>query len=238
MESNKYQQLYIYIGRPLDLQNTPDFVRCWPPAGSGDLNLQRVPDSTVVVFIDGLFFHRPAVTHFDLLTLLANGRMVVGAGCMGAIRAVELRHYGMIGVGSVYQYYLDGRLKDDGEIAEALCPYTFDAVTFSLVRIRRALALATAEGVAEEILYKALLSASRIHFMDRIFPAVAKAWSSVSPRPQVRLLLDILQSPESDVKAADARGAIEAGITAVRTGQPLQCAVDCAQLYVPNGGPQ
>ncbi len=71
----------------------------------------------VVAVIDGEFTQSLAVWHKEILQGLAAGISVVGASSMGALRAAECDVYGMIGVGKVYEWYRDGVLTDDDEVA-------------------------------------------------------------------------------------------------------------------------
>jgi hypothetical protein len=46
--------------------------------------------------------------------------MIVGASSMGALRAAELDSMGMVGIGTVYQYYRDGIIESDDDVAIVL----------------------------------------------------------------------------------------------------------------------
>ena len=219
MTSPQLELIHAYVGPSMPFGSFPDFVKIHPPAKHGDLNEHNISPNVVTVFIDGLFFHSPAVSHFDLLSLLAAGRKVLGAGSMGALRAVDLRRQGMVGIGSVYHYYLRGHITDDSELAEAVCPYTFQPLTFPLVRVRRAFALALADNIGADLLDAAFASAAKIHFMERRLSKVRHLWSCILPSTTLKLLLDILQSPESDIKAYDAWVALQAATEFLSTGQ-------------------
>jgi hypothetical protein len=225
-------QVYVYGGRAATLPGLPDFVHFFPPAKRGDLDKGTVPDGVLIVFVDGLFYQTPSVTHCDLLELLAERRVVIGAASMGALRAVELRHQGMMGIGTVYRQYMSGHLKDDSEVAEAICPYTFRPVTFATVRIRRALALAASEGVDHQILDAAFRSARAIHFLERRIERIARTWCGTLPSRESAVLMEILESPESDIKTEDACRAIDTAIQATVTGQVVHSVLDSTDLYL------
>ena len=234
--NTRFAGVDVYIGpsSPFDLR-VPDFVRVLPPAADGDLS-KRASFDAITVLVDGLFFQTPAVTHAEVLSLLAGGSTVIGAGSMGALRAVELHHCGMIGVGSIYHHYLRGRLDDDADLAEAVCPDTYEAVTIPLVRVRRALALASAQGVERESLDEALVAANDIHFMERTLERLTKRWVSALVSHESELLVGILRDPQSDIKASDARDAIELAVNFFVTGRLDIETRPVADLYISEGG--
>jgi len=86
----------------------------YPPAGQGDL-LRVAGPSDVVLVIDGNPYHPPR--HDEILSLLASGVAVAGAGGLGAVLAADMDPYGMTGVGKVFAGVRDGSIADD----EAAC---------------------------------------------------------------------------------------------------------------------
>ena len=88
-----------------------------PPAKQGDIYLATLESAEPIGLIDGYFEGVPAVWHKEILWALAHNIPVLGASSMGALRAAELDHFGMIGVGAVYEGYRDGLYEDDDEVA-------------------------------------------------------------------------------------------------------------------------
>jgi hypothetical protein len=89
-----------------------------PPVRAGDL-LNTVisnPDVKVVVIADGFFFEQLSVLHREIIEVLNSGIKVYGCSSLGALRAVELRNFGMYGFGSVYDYYLRHQDTGDDEV--------------------------------------------------------------------------------------------------------------------------
>jgi hypothetical protein len=86
----------------------------YPPARRGDL-LRASGPGDVVVVIDGNPYHPPR--HDEILSLLASGVAVAGAGGWGAVLAADMHPYGMIGIGKVFAGLQDGSIADD----EAAC---------------------------------------------------------------------------------------------------------------------
>ena len=80
---------------------------------------------SAVGIIDGEFYQSLAVSPKEVLALLESGVAVYGAASMGALRAVELHRYGMIGVGSIFRLFRRGVLDADDEVAVTYCGETW-----------------------------------------------------------------------------------------------------------------
>src|ERR1035437_1659661 len=88
-----------------------------PPVKRGDIAGLMAARPRMVGIVDGEFYQSLAVTPKEVLALIVAGTAVYGAASMGALRAVELQPYGMIGVGSVYRLFRRGVLDADDEVA-------------------------------------------------------------------------------------------------------------------------
>jgi hypothetical protein len=82
----------------------------YPPARRGDLAAVATPGD-VVVIIDGNPYCPPR--HDEVLSLLASGVAVAGAGGWGAVLAADMHPFGMTGIGDVFAGLHDGRIADD-----------------------------------------------------------------------------------------------------------------------------
>src|ERR687894_577610 len=92
-----------------------------PPARKGDF-LRLATDSDVaemaVGFVDGVFLQDYPPTPIEVYHLIRkNGVLLVGAASLGALRAVELEKFGMVGIGKIFQLYKMGKLDADDEVA-------------------------------------------------------------------------------------------------------------------------
>ena len=120
-----------------------------PPVSEGDIYRVAHENPVAIGIIDGYFECVPSVWHKEILYALDRGIHVYGAASMGALRAAELEQFGMVGVGAVFEAYLDGLLEDDDEVAvihgpvEIGCPVLSEA----MVNIRRTLSDALTTGV-------------------------------------------------------------------------------------------
>lgn len=127
-----------------------------PPARRGDIAtaIERHEPQTIAL-IDGYFEQVPAVWHKEILYALSMGITVAGAASMGALRAAELRAFGMIGVGRIFEAYVVGRFppfddpfEDDDEVAVVHGPAEVGyAGSDAMVDIRATLAAALAAAV-------------------------------------------------------------------------------------------
>ncbi len=115
-----------------------------PPASEGDLYRASLARPAAIGLIDGRFESVPSVWHKEILWALSHGIAVFGAASMGALRAAELDSFGMIGVGTIYEAFRDGRYTRDDEVAILHAPkeLRFQALSTALVDIRATLAAA------------------------------------------------------------------------------------------------
>ena len=107
----------------------------FPPIKRGDLLNPMMGKYDVIGIIDGVFLQNTAVWHREILYRLKEGKVIFGAGSMGALRASELDVHGMIGVGEVYKLYKEGVIVDDDEVAVTF-DENFNQISFSLVSFR------------------------------------------------------------------------------------------------------
>ena len=119
-----------------------------PPVRKGDVYALLASGVRRVVIVDGIFHSGPSVWQRELLAAIDEGIEVLGAGSMGALRAAELHGLGMIGVGTVFEWFRDGLLDGDDEVAlrHAGEEYGYRALSEPLVNLRATLRRATADG--------------------------------------------------------------------------------------------
>jgi hypothetical protein len=112
--------VHLFVGPSL----SPDVARgifpevvCHPPAAQGDVLRALHAQPRAIAIVDGYFDLVPAVWHKEILVALSTGVPVLGAASMGALRAAELHPFGMVGHGRIFEWYRDGVLTDDDEVA-------------------------------------------------------------------------------------------------------------------------
>src|ERR671922_2862146 len=97
-----------------------------PPARKGDF-LQLAADfdavEMAVGFVDGVFLQDYPPTPIEVYHLARkNGVLLAGAASLGALRAVELEKFGMVGIGKIFQLYKSGKINADDEVAVTFAP--------------------------------------------------------------------------------------------------------------------
>jgi hypothetical protein len=125
---------------------------------------------------------------------------------MGALRALELHARGMIGVGRIFEWYREGRITDDSEVAllHAGAEHGFRPLTVPLVNVRWAAECARRAKVLRPAQAQALVAAAaRIFYQDRTWSRVLEALAAT-----VRARWEAFEVP--DLKAEDARETLRA----------------------------
>jgi hypothetical protein len=186
--------------------NIPSLI-VHPPAKRGDLRnlvIDGPPDSSIAL-IDGEFHQQLSVSHRESLNALASGWKVVGAASIGALRSVELRESGMIGVGWVYRYYCRRMLTVEDEVCVIFDPDTYNPLSDALVNIRYALAKLVQSGrVSVQLARDAIGFQRQQHFSRRSFRAVAAWFAERSERGVAEAVLWASAHPAlRSIKALD-----------------------------------
>jgi hypothetical protein len=119
------------------------------PAELGSVYRSVLASSTTIAIIDGYFEHRLPVWHKEILWALSRGVRVYGAASMGALRAAELADFGMTGVGQIFEWFRDGTLEDDDEVAVVHDERNgrYRARSDAMVNVRATLSSAREQGV-------------------------------------------------------------------------------------------
>lgn len=118
-----------------------------PPIERGQLRqlvAERAP--TRIAIVDGLFYHRFAVDHRELAAAVAAGWDIVGMSSMGALRAAEMRRYGIKGFGAVFQLLVAPGLDDDELMLLHEPSAPFRGGTLPLIEVRGAFGALVASG--------------------------------------------------------------------------------------------
>jgi ribosomal protein S12 methylthiotransferase accessory factor len=109
----------VFLGPTLPQSVARDLLdaKYLPPAQRGDV--KRLLDGGVrrIALIDGLFHIVPSVWQRELVAAIDAGIEVFGAASMGALRAVEVERYGMVGHGVIFEWYRSDLIEGDDEVA-------------------------------------------------------------------------------------------------------------------------
>ncbi|MCC7575745.1 MAG: TfuA-related McrA-glycine thioamidation protein [Methanomethylovorans sp.] len=178
-----------------------------PPIFRGNIDDVLREGYEIIGIIDGIFFNRAAVAHKEIIKALETGVTVVGGSSMGALRASELDVHGMIGVGRIYEWYRDGIIEDDDEVAVATNPDTFEPVSAPMVNIRETLKTASQEGIIFPASCSELIEiAKKTQYGQRSYLGVVQEGTKagIISEEAGKKLLDYCRNHEKDVKKQDA----------------------------------
>jgi hypothetical protein len=177
-----------------------------PPVRRDDLYRAREQGAWGFLIIDGVFMQEDALSPREVVDVLEDGALVLGAASMGALRAADCWPAGARGVGLIYRLYRRGVLESDEDVAVAVSADGSDtAVSLPLVNVRYAMARAVRDRRLDRSSARQVLSAAAaIHYPERTWREV---WRRVGPPgPEVEAYCARL-----DLKRADAeRGLAEA----------------------------
>ena len=181
-----------------------------PPARRGDIYRISASGVRVIVLIDGAFHNTPSIWPREVLDVLGDGIQVLGASSMGALRAAELHRFGMVGYGTIFEWYRDGLIDGDDEVAlwhgpeeAGFCP-----LSEPLVNIRATLRKAVEDACISGTQERELLDyAKQTFYPERSYrhlltcPAL-QAW----PEADRAALEQYLLTKSVDLKRRDAAG--------------------------------
>jgi len=140
------------------------------PAEQGDFFAVILENYKNVLLFDAYFYQKYPCTTLEILIVMKEGVNVIGSSSVGAMRAIELDNYGMIGSGYVYEYFKKQDIKPYHIVAQ-----TYDnedqKITIPLVEVIYFLELAFKQRIITKNIYKKLVSiADNIHFTYLSYP--------------------------------------------------------------------
>ncbi|WIG96096.1 TfuA-like protein [Myxococcus sp. SDU36] len=180
-------QLVVFLGPSLPEAEARRLAPCTvlPPARQGDVWRALRLRPRAIALVDGVFEAQPSVWHHELLAALEAGVAVFGGGSMGALRAAELAPHGVVGVGRIFEWYRDGVVVDDSEVAllHADGEHGWRPLTVPLVNVRHAAECAAQARVLTREAARALVDAGQSVFYQertwaRVLEVVAPRWSA------------------------------------------------------------
>jgi hypothetical protein len=178
-----------------------------PPIERGDIDaLMASPEPpTHVGIVDGQFLHRPSISPKEILVAMDAGVRLFGASSMGALRAVELSPYGMLGVGKIYGLFQSGQIDDDDEVAITFDPETLEVLCEPMVNIRIAAAAAVDEGAVSRAGADAFMAAAKsLYFPQRSYRAALHLANGALDPAERDSLERFLATRAPDAKRVDA----------------------------------
>ena len=203
-------RVFVFCGPTISQLEAKSFLDATylPPVTQGDVLKLNRQEVDVIGIIDGYFQMEPSVWHKELLYALHQGVHVFGCSSMGALRASELHHFGVKGVGKIFEHFRDGKLIRDDEVALNHGPAEIGYANLSepLVNIRFSLEKAVDNGVISTTLSQTLLSLIGAEFYpNRSYEKmIALGVQNGQCENELRSLLTWLQVERVDQKKTDA----------------------------------
>lgn len=117
----------IFLGPSLTIERAKTILDAdyRKPAKKGDLLQLILRDTEIVGLVDGFFLQDYPPTPIEVYNLIRKkGTILYGSSSLGALRAVELSKYGMIGVGKIFNLFRKGVLDSDDEVAVSFTDYS------------------------------------------------------------------------------------------------------------------
>jgi len=177
-----------------------------PPVKRGDLTPLLASKPCVVGIIDGEFYQTLAVAPKEVLALIEAGTTVYGASSIGALRAVELDRYGMIGVGAIYRLFRRGILDSDDEVALAYSKQTYQPVSEPLINIRFSLRAAVRRRLLDPAeAAEIVLRIKVVYFPERTRALMISIIREIAGSERARRVHDFLATEAPNLKNRDAK---------------------------------
>lgn len=175
-----------------------------PPVKRGDLPALD-DDVCVIGIIDGVFMGEAAVGHREIIDKLKSGVKIYGASSMGALRAAELKDFGMVGVGTIFDRYSKGEIEGDDEVALIFNPETLEPLSEPLVNMRLNLENAMKNGLLGEPEAVRIISCLKaLYFPKRTFKMLRDCIERNLAHEKQRNFSDIFEHGYVDHKKEDA----------------------------------
>lgn len=199
----------IFLGPTLSIEKAKEILDAdyRLPAKKGDL-LRLIPSSVKFVgLIDGYFLQDYPPTPIEVYNLLRKKNVkVFGSSSLGALRAVELKKFGMIGIGKIFNLYLNGIIDSDDEVAVTFTGYT-GYKSEALIDIRYNLFLAYKNKLIDKGTKNIILKiAKRTYFPYRTYTDILNKSKQVLPQKKKQLedLEEFVSKKRISLKERDA----------------------------------
>jgi TfuA protein len=199
----------VFLGPSLNSSEAATYLAAeyLPPIRRGDLPRVIADGAQAIGIVDGEFGQSLAVSVMEICAGLKRGVKIWGAASMGALRAAECQSAGMVGVGWIFQHYVEGFLRADDEVALLFDPRNYRATTIPLVNIRWALQTAVSLGVLSDSAGPSVLNLARsIRYTERTFAALLDVAARSEFSSEMRAFVDFMkENPlQTDRKRLDA----------------------------------
>lgn len=186
------KKVIIYLGpsMPADLAKSVFPVADYrPPVCRGDLPSACEEKPSIIGIIDGALFQSLTASPKEILRAIAQGITVMGSSGTGALRAVELYRYGMVGIGTVFRWYQTELLQNDDAVAVLYDQKSYQRLSESLVNIMYTLSRALHDRVIKSHDKQVMLNIARkIYFTNRTYDRIFAEADGEIPSETINLL--------------------------------------------------
>jgi TfuA protein len=178
----------IFLGPSLSREKAMSILEAdyRPPAKKGDLlRLASLTNGvTIVGLVDGFFLQDYPPTPIEVYQIATKKNMVlVGAASLGALRAVELEKFGMIGIGKIFELYKTGKIDGDDEVAVTFEEGQHILQSEAMIDIRFNLFIAKRKGIIDESTKRLIIKvAKNIYFPYRNYTDILDLTKKKYPR--------------------------------------------------------
>lgn len=177
-----------------------------PPVRRDDVLAAAREQPPFIAIIDGVFMQTLAPSPSEVLRALRLGIPMLGSSSLGALRAVELSPFGMVGIGQIYQWFQDGTLDADDEVALVFDEATSFALSEPMVNIRHALKAAVDSGLLTAAREQVLIGVGKeLYFPERSWRRLFREARAVLDADLLERLEKFVAAGDYDLKAHDAR---------------------------------
>ena len=177
------------------------------PAKKGDLLQLILKEVNIVGLVDGYFLQDYPPTPIEVYNLVRKRNVkVFGSSSLGALRAVELGKYGMIGIGKIFRLFRDGILESDDEVAVTFTDYT-NYKSEALIDIRYNLFLAQKYNIIDSSIGRSILKVSKqTYFPYRTYEDILDKCKSKYPEinSKIESFRDYILNNRKSLKERDA----------------------------------
>jgi hypothetical protein len=186
------KNVVVFVGPSLDPEKARTILEAdyRPPAKKGDLIkliMSLDEKETVVGLIDGYFLLDYPPTPIEVYQLIVRpNTVVIGSSSIGALRAVELEKFGMIGIGKIFQLFKYGKLDADDEVAVTFSQDVYRLQSEAMVDIRYNLYLSQKRGFVDKETKDAIAKVAKgIYFPFRTYQNIIE--ETIKNYPQLEI---------------------------------------------------
>jgi TfuA protein len=156
-----------------------------PPAKKGDFLKFATQTNvlTVIGLVDGYFLQDYPPSPIEVYQLIMRkNTVVIGSASLGALRAVELEKFGMIGVGKIFELYKRGTINADDEVAVTFTEEAQSLQSEAMIDIRFNLFMAERKGIIDKITKKTVARVAKsVYFPYRNYGDILDKTKNMHP---------------------------------------------------------